>query len=431
MQIHNIIDSLKNEPSTNNKIQILKKHSNNDVLKEYIYLTLSPKVRYWQKPKNIPLISDLQRIQSKKPYIAFQEALEKLNKVRYREITGFDARDYILSIFEEVTQEDEILLRNLLDADLKCGVNYGLVNKVWKDLIQYPRVQLADTDLTRINYPAYSQLKADGTRVLFQDGVFQTRNGLEVKVFENFDYLTNLLKSEYGYFELDGEFICYENNQPLDRKTSNGIINKAIQGTISKEEAQKIVYLVWDLITPENSPYEIRLNSLHEIVNSLDEDNLMIIESKLVQSYDEAVEHFNEVRAKDLEGTILKNTQSLFEDKRSKNLCKMKAEYEADLKVLGFEYGTGKNSHRVGNLILESQDSKVQVSCGIFKDMPEEVRDELLTNMPEVVTVRYNERIKSKAKDTQSLFLPRIIALRYDKNEADALDKMIKGEKIK
>ena len=199
MQIQEIIKLLANTPSTNDKLAILNEHKNNELLQKYIYLTLSPRVRYFLTSKQVqPLLKHFDNRMS------FEEALENLEPIRKREITGHDARDRVVKTLDRIHPEQVQLFLNLLDSDLRCGVNYSSVNKVWDGLIKYPEVQLSHTDITRIKFPAISQLKADGVRVVYEDGIFQTRNGSIVEVHSAFDELHDL------NVRLDGEFVCFE-----------------------------------------------------------------------------------------------------------------------------------------------------------------------------------------------------------------------------
>lgn len=421
-QTYEIINLLAGTASTNEKLEILKENTDNEELKALIRYTLSPRVKYFIKSVSVPGTIN------RNVEMDLMEAINKLHDVRTRRITGHAARDYIADIFSKVLEDDEVLLRNMLDSDLRCGVNFKAVNKVWDNMIKYPKVQLADTNLDNISYPAYSQLKADGVRALYEGGVFQSRNGSVIDTGSTFNSLIRYETAHEKTVYLDGELVCFDDETPMDRKTSNGIINKAIKDTITKEETEMIRYLVWDILTPEleNAPYTERLEFLTKFVD--DHPNLILIESRVVNSYQKALDHFIEVRGKGLEGTILKNMGSIFENKRSKNLVKMKAEYEADMLVTGYELGTGKNKNRIGNLFVESACGQVKTSVGVFKDFPEEVRDEWMTDTPKIVTILYNERITAKNRKEQSLFLPRVIQVRNDKDEADDLEKMIKEE---
>lgn len=409
MNQYDLISKITAEPKTTEKMKLLS--TADSTIKQLFFNTYSPRVRYWLTSKTITVPGSFEGT------LGLSEILDSLNIIANRKLTGYDARDYVECLLSKGTKELSNLILNMFDGDQKCGVNVALLNKLWPGFIKYPEVMLASTDISNITYPSYSQLKADGTRVIY-DGVFQTRNGSVLETFDYFEWLPDVL--------LDGEFVCFKDGEFLDRQTSNGIINKSLKGTITREEASTIRYLVWDM--PSKEQYSRRFNKLESFVNSNNDKNIILIESRIVNNQDDAIDHFNEVRSKNLEGTILKNINSKFENKRSKNMVKMKAEYDADLRVVGFEYGTGKNKDKIGNLVLESEDGQVKCSCGIFKDFDESVREDWLSDMPKVVTVRYNSRIRSKGADHESLFLPRIIARRDDKDFADTLKKMVSDE---
>ena len=121
------------------------------------------------------------------------------------------------------------------------------------------------------------------------------------------------------------------------------------------------------------------------------------------------------------EGIILKNMTGKWENKRSKDLVKMKAEKDADLVVVDWQEGTGKFAGMMGALVCQTSDGKVEVNIG--SGYSDEQRKEFTKEamMGRIVTVLYNERIASKARtDVDSLFLPRFIELREDKDEANS-----------
>jgi ATP-dependent DNA ligase len=109
----------------------------------------------------------------------------------------------------------------------------------------------------------------------------------------------------------------------------------------------------------------------------------------------------------------------IWEDKRSKDQVKFKAELECDLMIVGWEQGTGKNKNRLGALICESADGVIRVNVG--SGFSDEQRDEFTVDMVvgKVATVKYNARIQDKSGNAESLFLPTFIELREDKRIAD------------
>jgi DNA ligase-1 len=142
----------------------------------------------------------------------------------------------------------------------------------------------------------------------------------------------------------------------------------------------------------------------------------------VVNSLEEAVWHFELLLSEGHEGTILKNYCALWEDSRSKHLVKMKAERDCDLEIIGYNPGEGKFVGQVGSLICASSDRLVEVSISGFSDpLRLEITKDINNLMGSIVTIIYNERIKSKARTgVDSLFLPRFAEFRTDKKVANS-----------
>lgn len=119
---------------------------------------------------------------------------------------------------------------------------------------------------------------------------------------------------------------------------------------------------------------------------------------------------------------------------------KLKAEKEAELEVLGYVPGTGDNIGGIGSLCCVSscRNLKVDVS-GLTKAMRGIERVDKKDSSKgwkviegfdcnchngKIITVKFNELIESDSKDTYSLFLPRFVEERADKNEADTLERI-------
>ena len=347
-----------------------------------------------------------------------------------RKKTGNAANAFLEELFMRVTPETAEVLKRVILGDLRIGATSGTANKVWKDLIEKPGFQLAQTDAKNIVYPAFSQLKEDGTRgKLIYDGYGVTvisRNGNAIETLGVFDnWATRKLVAGD---RVDGELVTFdENGKRLSRQEGNGIINKAVQGTISKEEAKALRFVAWDVESMEGVKYIDRFRHLEGVVN--EGDPVVLVESTIVENYAEAVEHFRAMRKRGYEGTILKNANAFWVGKRTFDMVKFKAEIDAEFKVIGKEEGKGKNKGRLGALLISTSDDLVQSDVGIFKDFPDSIRDDWWTNPPSIVTVRYNERITSKGSDIESLFLPRVIAVRYDKDTANSRDELIEIER--
>jgi DNA ligase-1 len=149
-----------------------------------------------------------------------------------------------------------------------------------------------------------------------------------------------------------------------------------------------------------------------------------IIPTKVVNNLTEAVTHFEELLASGEEGTILKNYCGLWEDTRSKHLVKFKSEKDADLIITGFNPGKGQFEGMVGSVVCESSDGLVQVNISGFDVKTRQyITDNQASLLGTIMTVMYNERIKSSEKgreNVDSLFLPRFTEFRLDKTVANS-----------
>lgn len=281
-------------------------------------------------------------------------------------------------------------------------------------------------EIDRINFPCIAQTKADGMRanIIVKDGGVQvfSRNGKVMNLFGQFDVFANLFDRAVV---LDGELLVKEDGKVLDRKTGNGILHKAVVGTISPEEAKKVSIVLWDIIFHEDwqkGKFAMTSDKRLELLQNIKATPVhSIIDTRVVTSLDDAQELFKEKLALGEEGIILKNTNHIWENKRSKQIVKMKEVIESDLKIIGFAQGTGKASGMLGALQCQNADGsiRVDVGTGFTDDNRKDIwakREELLNT---IVTIKHNGTITRKDSNTKSLFLPVFVELRPDKSEAD------------
>ena len=429
-EILTILDRVASTSSRNEKEAILKEHASNDTLKRVFKFAYDNQIIFWltEAPKD----SELALVEAQQGLWSIDDALDRVEEVICtREVTGNAADQEVQAILRHLSTEDREVVRRVLQKDLRVGASASTANKVWKNLIPEPEFMLAETDDKKIVYPAISQIKEDSTRTkLVFDGfnvAFVTRNGNDIETHRMFDGFAQT------YLEpgdrVDGELMAVDSfGNRLPRKISNGIVGKAVKGKISKEEAKQLRFVVWDLENREGG-YHKRLLTLEEIVHRSRTHLIEVVETRIVDNLDQAKAHYKEARRRGLEGTLLKNAAAPWQGKRTFDCVKFKAEYEGEFKVTGYEFGTGKNSARIGKLTFESRCGEIKGKVGIFKDFPVTVREDWMTDLPNIVTIRYNERITEEGEDTESLYLPRVIAVRDDKDEANSRDELIKQEK--
>ena len=442
-KILDILEEIGSDTKKTFKQERLRQYKDNELLCEVINLALNPYTNFFIKK-----IPDYEPTGTKD--LAW--ALAELKKLSSREHTGHAGIDHLSHVLSSLDSSDATVVSRIIGKDLRCGMAEGVVNSVLPDFIPtYPCLLARPYDeknIKNIKYPALSQLKADGIRVNFHIGngtvMICGRSGREVDLLGALDADLLELASQFDSpVMVDGELVVVDHDgNILPRKVGNGIINKAIKGTISREEAALVRAQIWDVITLEEFnngiskvPYKERFERLSAAVQAtIQTENhtasllagrgkpFWMIPSKVVNSLAEAEEHFVELLNQGEEGTILKNFKGLWEDTRSKDLVKMKAEKDCDLEITGWNPGTGQFEGQVGSLICASSDRKVIVSIsGFSHKLRQEITDNINNLIGTIVTVIYNERIASEQRtDSDSLFLPRFNEFRNDKKVADS-----------
>jgi len=417
MTILAILNELANEPSTNAKVAILQREKNNELLKRVFQAAYNPMITYGIK--QIPSYT------SSGKSFTLLDALGELNQFVTRKVTGNDAVNCLKALLSDLPCEDAIVLTRIIQRDLRCNTSDTLAARVWPGLVPTFDVMLSHKDISGIKFPAYAQIKSDGSRchMSLQAGkaVAFSRNGKPIELHGMFDEaLVNMVKEGET---VDGELLAVDvNGKVLDRKTGNGIVTKAVKGTISREEADRLILVSWDIVDFTSTiPYKERIERLSNVVWS---DKIRVLDTHIVNNKEEAETFFQECLMAGQEGAMIKNMSAVWQPKRTKDLGKMKAEEEADLVVVALEEGTGKNEGRLGALVCQTADGLLEVGVGTgFSD---DLRTLLWSKdmIGKIITVRYNQKIQDKNKDKQSLFLPRFVCVRADKDAANTVDEL-------
>lgn len=432
--INQIFEQLAAEPGRNAKIAILQQNQSNELFKRVISLALDPFTQFYIRkiPKYTTSV-----VSANLPW-----ALDKLSDLSNRVVTGNAAIEHLTTILSSLSEADAKVIERVIQKDLKCGVDTS-PNKVWPGLIpEYPCMLASAFDqklVDKVVFPAFVQLKLDGMRfnAIVRNGAveFRSRNGKEVQINDTmfglpFIYMAGFYGCDMVF---DGELLVSDaTGKTLDRKTGNGILNKAVKGTQSAAEGAMVRATLWDAIPLEGfelgvykEAYKDRFAKLNNCVSDFRgslpalEHLINLAPTQRVNNLDEAKVLFEQYLQEGQEGIILKTTQMIWEDKRSKHQIKFKGELECDLKVVDWIEGTGKNVGRMGALVVESSCGTVRVGLGTgFSDAD---RDSITCgDIGRIVAVKYNARINDKRTNVDSLFLPVFIEFRDDKSVADS-----------
>ena len=434
----NILDELNLENGKNYKMDVLKKYSDNDLLKKLLAMTYDKvKYTYGITLKNIKYTPELTRYKGHE--FSLDEALRIL-KSEYctRKITGNDAKSELIHLLESMTKDDARIIGLVLGRDLKIGLGRTLINKVFKGLIVKPPYMrcgiYSEKTVKKVNFPAFTQEKCDGryVAVIVESGAitFQSRSGEEGE----FPELKKQFKSvEPGVYI--GELLVHgETNRAL----ANGIINS------SEPDHSRIYLQLWDFIGLEEwsrpkdkedkTPYGQRFRELRDNIKGT---SLVIVPTKAVRNIKEALTFTRELMADGKEGAILKDQDNIFLDHTSPTQLKLKVSFDIDVKIVGFTDGTPGTSREAtfGAIKYETSDGQLVGQVSGFTDAQltdfNGKREELIGT---IMTIEGNDITKSRSKDTYAISHPRFIELRNDKAVADtlarALEQLESGKEV-
>ena len=440
MSVKSILDDIASTSSRLEKEAFLRGEENNNELWAVVKATYDPFTQYYVR--GVVEVED-------NPYEPLEpmgifEAIAHLGFLSRREKTGHDARNYVARVYEALNDDDKDTFKKILDRDLRVGCSGKTFNKIWPGMVkEYPCMlasAYSEKALEEINFPAYSQTKMDGMRcniIVHRDGgvevrsrqgkLFETHGVFDEEALKIRDYIDQ--HNEGWFVVLDGELLAHDSNMnPLPRQISNGICNKANKGTITDLEAQKLTLVVWDYIpepvfsgdVEDPLTYSERYDMLYNLFCDEALSRFMLVETVDVANLDEARVHYREMIADGQEGTIVKDKSVGWSNTRSKLTVKFKEIKDIDLRVTAWNEGTGKNKGLLGALTAETEDGKIRVNIGTgFSDEQRKTFTEEYV-VGKIVEIEYNQRISSDGRDTDSLFLPRFIELREDKDLANS-----------
>ncbi|AKU93349.1 DNA ligase (ATP) [Labilithrix luteola] len=222
--------------------------------------------------------------------------------------------------------------------------------------------------------------KLDGVRAIWKDGEFWSRNG---KPF----YAPDWFKAQMPSTQLDGELF-------IGRKQFDATVS-AVRS--SSGDWSKVKYHVFDLY-PEGESWSSSFEERQELLARILRERPYIEHVPQVRCT--GIKHLTEttdVIINELhgEGIMLREPHSLYEQKRSSTLLKVKRFFDIEATVLGHVPGKGKHEGRLGALDCVTDHGgsdrvvKFQVGTG-FTDAERE-------NPPvhgSIITVRYQELTK-------------------------------------
>ena len=405
MTIKAIFDEITATGGNNAKMDVLRKYVSNELLEVVLYMANSKRVKFYIKQ-----IPEYTRNPEQTNTLEF--AIEQLRSIANREVTGNDALRLLSELLSSLEPDDAYIVERIIDKDCKIGLGTTFMNKVFKDLIEdtpYMGAVSFDEKKARKIFDnggkGFSQIKMDGryaNAVIVNGEVeLESRQG-EPTILTGAKFLEELTKFENcvlnGELTMDGVpryesngiiasliDICGKMETRSESETNRKIINFEDKHGSFTGALDSVRYTVWDAITIDEyfdkaskTPYYERLAFVASYISNAEATMIKPIESKEVETYGEAMEHFQEVLSTEVdgvpqEGTILKAYDGAWKDGKPTWQIKMKLEMDVDLRITGFNMGTKgtKNEFVVSSFNVESSD-------GLVKTRPQGLKEDMM-----------------------------------------------------
>lgn len=431
----NVYDAIQAMASTTKRkekesiLEDIKASSLNDTFKRVAFLALDPRHNF-----NIVEYDQQEFLaENSSESCTLDEALDILeDKILNEGVRGNAAKDLLFDLSGKLLPDDQYVLKCIIDRTLRCGVSDKTVNKIWSDLIYihpYRRCSsFSEKNIKSINLPAISQLKEDGMYVdiVVHNGKVEYRSRQGGYFAWHTEENDSLLKSNCEGNVLMGEALVKdEEGNIMERQAGNGYLNG------DDVDPKRIIFSLWDIIPysewnngKSTQPYSKTYDRLLDIVPKLNY-SFRIVDTRIVETVDDIIQHFKSNIAQGLEGSVIKNLDSVWKDGTSKDQVKIKVVVESEFEITEINFGTGKYSNVMGSVGIQSREG--DILCSVGSGFTDTERKYFLDNsealIGKIMTVKYNGLV-SNGSGKYSLYLPIYVGLRSDKNEADGKEKV-------
>lgn len=412
---------LKSVSGTNDKKAFLKAHEHDDGFKTMLKFLLNPRVI--TGIDEAKLNKNIQTIRA--PVIL---ELENLFTYLIQNNTGRDSDILVCQMF--IQRQKLSLLRDfassIITKSLKLGVDVKTVNAVYgKDFIPVHEVQQGSPrDKLRLKDGEvfYLTQKLNGTRGTYTDGSLLSRQGIP---FTGLEHIIEELKDvelSYGLdLVFDGELIrwnidCLPDNENF--RIGTGIINS------DDEDKSCIEFVLFDILPlhefrqgQSTHKYSERRETLEKLFAEDHYKNLRLVPLMYCGSDQSKIDEWLEyMDNQGYEGLML-NKDVPYYCKRHTGLVKIKTFKYSDLKIVGYEQGSGKYDGVLGAVVVEYKGHVVNIGSGFTDEQRVEYwadRDNLIGR---ICTVKYKDETSDKKTGAKSLQFPIFICMRDDKTE--------------
>jgi len=395
------IDEMNSSNSTNHKVEILKKYSDNYFIREVLLYTYHPYRQFGVTSANLKKNSAISDLVD--PRESFFSLLDSLTS---RQLTGHSAVGRVNGFIQNYSEYSDLIYQ-VIDRNLETRATTTLINRVWPNLIPTFDVALAfdatkvkNVDLTCGDWLVSRKL--DGIRcitIIRENGDIScfSRNGKE---FETLSVLKEeIVRLGITNCVLDGE-ICLKNEDGSD--DFQGIL-KQIQRKDHSILSPK--YWVFDILTI--TEFESRCGDViisdrlfRPEADLIRNSSMMSVLPQVRITSDETLVYLkDESKSSNWEGLIARR-DVVYEGTRTRNMLKLKEFYDAEYIVVDAVMGPQRiidNGHErmeevLSAVIINHMGNAVNVGSGFSISERREYYLNPEKIIGKVITVQYFEQ---------------------------------------
>lgn len=430
--VYNIVNQLANTPGTNDKRDILKQHANNEVFKNVLKYTYSDNLNYGFSESKIREL--LKEADSTNRIIRgwitkWDNPFDMLEELAHSNIND-TLRSYVANFLLMQSEEERELLIRVLTKDLRCNISSKTINKAIPKLITTWEIQqaykLEKVKLKQGEWIALS-LKLNGIRTTFFRDEFKSRQNKVMTGYEHIKADIAKLEEFTGYV-FDGELIRNNIDNLSDNENFRLTTSIVNSDAAEKPEIQMVIFdmlPISEFIQGESTrtfkDRMLQMRRVKELILKLGLTNIDV-----APIYYHGTDHtqisklLSEVDKAGLEGLmLLKNVT--YKCKRHSGIAKCKMFKEADLKIVGYNEGTGSNKGSLGSFVVEYKGNTVGVGSGYTEEERVKFWRDRDTMIGRYISVQYKDETRDKHTGQHSLQFPIYLKVK-------AVDEEVNGD---
>ena len=396
-EVISIVKQLRETSGTNDKIVLLRRNCNNELLRKVLRYTYDTDLKYGVQKKSIVMRTG----ESK-----WNSLFEMLDELAESNINDSLKRNIGRFINNLETEDEKELVTKILLKNLDVGLNVKNINKGMKGLIVSHDIMKGSSWDGTLNSEVAVSLKLDGIRCswLIKDGkaIAKTRQN---KIIQGMNELTKAIEEVFGEQDLfvDGELLATNeeglSSEDLFKKTS-AIVN-------SKGLKKDLTFVAFDIVSLEDynnksnsTPFLERREQLECYVGLKNELVKLAPMYFITDSIDRIYEKLDEVVKDNCEGLMLNKINGFYEFKRTKQLLKVKKFNEGDVLVTDILEGEGRLEGTLGKVEVQFKYKGDIYTNNIGSGFSDEEREYYWEHKEEligkVVTIKYFEITKNE-----------------------------------